>query len=139
MIFIPNILAAMIFLSISYGCMVYIPIFPDNLSNSRTMIRKNPAQQTISNLENQITKTNSLLQNGFKNNTLIDKKGKDISKLTKTKIPKQQVSKKKSQKDKKSKVKGIRKGKGKGNRKGKGKGKRKGKGNRKGKGKRKGK
>ena len=102
---IPNIVGTMIVLSISYGCMQYIP---DEISNSQPIIGSKSAQhmmekesKSVTKVEHQITKPKALQQKGFKS----DKKRKEISKLTKTKNLKQKGSQKRTQKDKKKKYK----------------------------------
>ena len=73
---IPNIVATITLITISYGCMQYIPVkFP----NSQPMIRKKSAQQMVSTDE-YITKIKSLHEQGFKKDNVNDKKGREKKK-----------------------------------------------------------
>ena len=69
-------MATITLITISYGCMQYIPVkFP----NSQPMIRKKSAQQMASTDEH-ITKIKSLHKQGFKKDNLNDKKGREKKK-----------------------------------------------------------
>ena len=73
---IPNIVATITLITISYGCMQYIPV---KFSNSQPMLRKISVQKreskSITNVEDQITKTKALQQKGFEKNNLNAKNG----------------------------------------------------------------
>ena len=106
-------------ITISYGWMQYIPV---KFSNRQPMLRKKSVQKreskSITNVEDQITKTKALQQKGFEKNNLNDKNGKELKKVN-GKVIRKEMEKKK----------GTENGKVKRNKKGNGKAKGKVKGN----------